>query len=264
MTNTPLNRNGHQLTSIDHTNRKGTCSLCGDVEISIAASRPGTTYWRCAFACGRQRVSLRGKEHSLTEIDETTATGICKTCGRVKIFKAGKTAKGEQQWRCITAVKKTARPRTTNMAPKEHILSQIDDAARTAVCAKCGFVKIERRGASSSGVASWRCVVGSRSNPKLPTHRRKAHLKFRYDIAPADYDRMLAEQGGKCAICLEPAGEKHFSVDHCHTTGKVRSLLCRKCNTGLGSFRDSIPLLQTAIDYIQRHSVQDSSIQGLS
>jgi 5-methylcytosine-specific restriction endonuclease McrA len=265
MTNTPLNRNGHQLTSLDPITRKGICSLCGDVEVSIAASRPGVTYWRCAFACGRQRISLKGKEHSLTEIDEATATGICKTCGRVKIFKAGKTAKGEQQWRCITAVKKTAAPRKTNKARREHLLSQIDTEARTAVCAKCGPVKIIKRGSQWKGVDMWRCLTAMRIDPKRPAHQRKAQLRSRYGITPDDYDRMLKEQDGKCAICLEPAGERHFSVDHCHAaTGKVRSLLCRKCNTGLGSFCDSIPLLQAAIDYIQRHSVQDSSIQSLS
>lgn len=263
MTNTPLNRNGHQLTSIDPANRKGICSLCGEVEISIAASRPGVTYWRCGFACGRQRVSLRGKEHSLTEIDEATATGICKTCGRVKIFRAGM-RDGQQQWRCITAVKKTAAPRKTNKAPREHRLLQIDEINRTAICAKCGPVKIQKRGCKWKGKESWRCIPAMRADPKLPARQRKNNLRVNYGITPADYDRMLAEQGGKCAICLEPSGEKHFSVDHCHTTGKVRSLLCRKCNTGLGSFRDSIPLLQAAIDYIQRHSVQDSPAPSLS
>lgn len=64
---------------------------------------------------------------------------------------------------------------------------------------------------------------------------RRAHLKRLYGITPEDFDAMLAAQGGCCAICGTdtPRGRGRFHVDHCHTTGRVRGLLCTLCNTSL-------------------------------
>lgn len=57
-----------------------------------------------------------------------------------------------------------------------------------------------------------------------------------YGITVADYDRMFKEQMGGCAICgVEPKPRHHLVIDHCHTTGKVRGLLCRKCNLNLAA-----------------------------
>ena len=78
----------------------------------------------------------------------------------------------------------------------------------------------------------------------------------RYGITQADYDRMLAAQGGHCAICPStiPGGNGiYFSVDHCHITGKVRGLLCHFCNVGLGHFNHDISRMQRGIDYLVSH-----------
>lgn len=60
-------------------------------------------------------------------------------------------------------------------------------------------------------------------------------------------------QNYKCAICKQPESLKNrqLCVDHCHTTGVVRGLLCSKCNQGLGMFKDSISYLQNAVIYLQ-------------
>ena len=81
-------------------------------------------------------------------------------------------------------------------------------------------------------------------------------LKKRFGLPMGSYDRMLAEQGNCCAICgaTEPGGRtKRFHVDHCHATGRVRSLLCENCNNGLGRFRDKPHLLRAAADYLEKH-----------
>jgi hypothetical protein len=82
-------------------------------------------------------------------------------------------------------------------------------------------------------------------------------LKRVYGITLADYQRMLDEQGGVCAVCAEPPadtkGPWKLHVDHDHATGAVRSLLCTKCNTGLGAFRDRPELLERAIAYLASH-----------
>lgn len=64
--------------------------------------------------------------------------------------------------------------------------------------------------------------------------------------------KMLDEQGGICSICRYRIKGKG-ALDHCHATGKVRSVLCNSCNTGLGQFRDSPEALVSAIEYLIRH-----------
>lgn len=79
---------------------------------------------------------------------------------------------------------------------------------------------------------------------------RKARLK-RYGLTLEQFDQMLTEQHGRCLICRKT---ESLVVDHCHTTGKVRGLLCNLCNTALGSFRDSPEILTSAIEYLTRSS----------
>ena len=82
---------------------------------------------------------------------------------------------------------------------------------------------------------------------------RKSKFKKQYGITIEQYDEMLAAQGGGCAICSAktPSNRtKYFAVDHCHTTGKVRGLLCTKCNRGLGLFNDRTDLLKLATNYL--------------
>lgn len=80
----------------------------------------------------------------------------------------------------------------------------------------------------------------------------------RYALTPESYAAMLAAQGGRCKICGSTkavrTGEGSFSVDHCHETGKVRGLLCRRCNAALGGFRDSPELLEMALVYLRNSS----------
>jgi hypothetical protein len=66
---------------------------------------------------------------------------------------------------------------------------------------------------------------------------RRGQLKRLYGISPADYDALLAAQGGVCAICGKRS-KKTLCVDHCHATGTIRGLLCGKCNTGFGCYDD--------------------------
>ena len=74
-----------------------------------------------------------------------------------------------------------------------------------------------------------------REKNATPDYNRNRSLKSRYGITKEDYDKMHKSQGGICAICggVNPDG-KRLSVDHNHTTGKVRKLLCLTCNWQVG------------------------------
>jgi len=61
---------------------------------------------------------------------------------------------------------------------------------------------------------------------------------------------LLEDQGGSCKICNNKDGDRKLAVDHCHHSGQVRGLLCRRCNVAIGSLEDDPVLLQKAIDYL--------------
>jgi hypothetical protein len=86
---------------------------------------------------------------------------------------------------------------------------------------------------------------------EISARRQGGHLKRRYGISRADYAALLARQGGVCAICGKPP-EKTLCVDHCHSTGKIRGLLCRKCNFGLGCYGEDQAALIAALAYLGR------------
>lgn len=83
---------------------------------------------------------------------------------------------------------------------------------------------------------------------------RWRHLRLKYGVTPEAYDQMLEAQGGLCAICRTPSAGGRFGVfvvDHCHTTGAVRGLLCAGCNSALGRFGDTSEGVQRAVDYLR-------------
>jgi len=96
-----------------------------------------------------------------------------------------------------------------------------------------------------------------KNKEKFLAVERKSKLKITYGITPEQYNAMLNAQEGKCAICSakKPGGRtKMFFIDHCHNTGKIRGLLCMRCNTGLGLFLDNSKFLFNAISYLKENS----------
>lgn len=81
---------------------------------------------------------------------------------------------------------------------------------------------------------------------------REKQLLKNFGISLAEYKIMLSIQNGVCAICFggPDAKGKVLAVDHCHITGKIRGLLCRGCNVGIGNLKDSIQLMQRTIEYL--------------
>lgn len=95
------------------------------------------------------------------------------------------------------------------------------------------------------------------ANPEEAKRRQKAvMLKAKYGITLAQFNALMTAQNSCCAICGTPfasLNSKQVHVDHSHKTGKVRSILCHHCNTGLGAFREQTVLLRKAITYL-RHA----------
>lgn len=88
---------------------------------------------------------------------------------------------------------------------------------------------------------------------------KEKSLKYNYGITLEERNKMLEDQGFKCAICSSSdPGFKDWYVDHCHRTENVRGLLCHHCNCMLGFARDNPATLLGAVEYLRKHSNGDS------
>lgn len=95
------------------------------------------------------------------------------------------------------------------------------------------------------------------------TRRNNKYLRI-YGISLEEYNKLLEKQNYVCAICHCPEKAKSqrkdrefklLSVDHCHTTGKVRGLLCQRCNISIGHSGDNIIILEKMITYLKENSL---------
>jgi len=117
-----------------------------------------------------------------------------------------------------------------------------------ACCKPCMKVRSEK----------WRKAHPEKSRARCrkyaAQHRDKNRAnvdKWRYGVGPTFRYELWAKQDGRCAICPTRITAEAGHIDHDHTTSKVRGMLCRHCNRGLGAFRDSPENLMQAIVYLQ-------------
>lgn len=96
-----------------------------------------------------------------------------------------------------------------------------------------------------------------------PEKVRNYNLMYNYGITIEDYFDMAMAQEYKCAICLklcEPSdGKFNLAVDHCHSTGVVRELLCKHCNTALGLIGDNSEIAIRMAAYLGKHGINGGS-----
>lgn len=142
--------------------------------------------------------------------------------------------------------------------PSHHKVTDVDPVARSGTCSICGPTRVRIRG-KRHGVE---CATVRRRhlNEYRDTHPEVAHpapsradrLKIYYGLTLERFDEMVVEQDGACAICGE-VPEYVLNVDHDHSTGAVRGLLCRPCNLGIGHLREDPRILRSSLAYLRKH-----------
>jgi hypothetical protein len=88
---------------------------------------------------------------------------------------------------------------------------------------------------------------------------QKNNYKKRYGLSIEQKQELVDKQNSKCAICNNDLKDAHdVCVDHNHITNKIRGILCRKCNLGIGHLNDSTQILKSAILYLDKHANKDT------
>lgn len=152
--------------------------------------------------------------------------------------------------------------------PNRHSLTNIDRQNRTADCSICGTavqvrVREDKSSVECRGSRRARDRERVRTNkpksknpPYTPERGRRKRLAEKYGLTPEEYEVMKQRQNGRCAICGTES-EELLHVDHCHETGKVRGLLCRPCNCGIGHLREDVDVMLSAIAYLRGHASRE-------
>lgn len=156
---------------------------------------------------------------------------ICKKCGEEKPIEAFRFFKGYVRGECRDCEAKIR---------KEHYAS--DPTRFSAAARKWCKENPEQRNATKR---AWYA--------RNKEHQKGIVLRRTYGITLEEYQTRLVAQEGRCAICKEAttgACGRALHVDHCHATGKVRGLLCGKCNTLLGFVNDRLEILEAAKNYL--------------
>ena len=259
-----------ECKTLRYLNEKFTCTRC-------SADKPGSDFYRgdgasviiqpckeCKTAAKEARTRLRriknGKSpyHILSEVDPDSMTASCRECGPTHIYRTG--AKSGRGWRCGTRGDETSRQwydknavvMNKHASRRWHRLTEVDGQAMTGVCTQCGPTVVRW----NQGESRFVCRSPERKRAAAAVERKRKRIK-KYGITEAQYDAMLAQQGGQCSICRSDSPARRDSdiplvVDHDHDTGEVRGLLCSLCNSGLGMFREQESFLQEAIAYLVR------------
>jgi hypothetical protein len=133
-------------------------------------------------------------------------------------------------------------------------------------CKLCGetksldqfYDKRRKNGSTGKEARCKVCVSKTKAARHDPEKHRAKWLRQKFDLTIEEYETMLKNQEGRCAICLSDTFNfshgKRAHVDHCHDTGKVRGLLCGRCNVALGHFKHDPEIIQKAINYLQKHA----------
>jgi hypothetical protein len=148
---------------------------------------------------------------------------------------------------------------TGNLCKRGHIsMRQVSNHG----CVECNRTKARDHFATPTGQQHFKEVLQPyRKTKDGKAKTRQAMLRYCYDMSIDEYNIRIKTQQHCCIICKQPfvgTGSQSTAptVDHCHTTNKVRGILCHKCNSGIGMLNDDITLLQNAVKYLTEYKIK--------
>lgn len=117
----------------------------------------------------------------------------------------------------------------------------------TKLCSKCNTIKSLSQFHQYKN-KRYHSLCNECKRATFREYQREIGRFKRHGITKEDYEKMERDQDNKCKICAQT---KALYIDHCHTTNRIRGLLCRDCNTAIGLLKENIDFFRRAIDYIK-------------
>lgn len=238
------------------------CKSCIEVKAKIRrASKKEEICAKQSIWSAQDRI--KKKEAQAIRIEnQTLLSKKCKTCNQVKTeldFSINKSS-------CKRCAANEAVARYDKDKLDEFVIAwRLENDDKLIICNFCNLEKYGKAFMTRSKECK-ECNKAKHRKDKRDSYLdnidilRDKNLHNLYGIGCADYDQMLLNQKGVCAICKgSPTGKPnkqgiiYFHIDHDHITGTVRSLLCSKCNSMLGMAREDIGILRSGIKYLLEH-----------
>jgi hypothetical protein len=151
-------------------------------------------------------------------------------------------------------------PNCSQINPQSITAFSVDNRAKSKLQSRCKTCRsIFNKEVEHNQVAKTQSKEWRKTHPKeiKAFKYQKYWPNLTYEQSLLEYDKLMLRQNNLCAICGKPETVRHqqgtlrnLAIDHCHATGKVRGLLCSRCNLGLGMFKDEVALLEKTIDYL--------------
>jgi Recombination endonuclease VII len=202
------------------------CVECGATFVLVwPSNRKKTCSPECALQRHRRQQREHQKAHYVPRVNSLSAVD-CPSCGR-----SFQPTRSFQKY-CST------------LCNRQAIEVNRDRKKAPRVCMKCGAPVEMKPGYPVCDD----CKVDPRPNAQARERRRTLRT---YGLTVEDFDRRLADQHGRCAICgTDEPGTKGWCVDHDHESGAVRGLLCSPCNLAIGYMGDDPERLKAAATYL--------------
>jgi hypothetical protein len=139
--------------------------------------------------------------------------------------------------------------------PKGHISKRYTNNSTCRECEKIAQQDETHKQGRREYFRNWRKAHPNRGRAT----RKSDRMRLEYGLTVDQYSQILLNQNNCCAICRTPFKEngthnEKAQIDHCHLTKKVRGLLCGYCNMGIGKLRDSVAIVESALNYLKINS----------
>jgi transposase len=154
-----------------------------------------------------------------------------------------------------SSVKQWVQDITLTDEQKKQLLGRQGQRKGEKSCPVCNTKDLTQFGVNTSRWDGLQTYCRNCVNAYRKPRNKKYALKHRYGLTARDYERILQEQGGTCALCHEPPDRSTLVADHNHTTGKFRGLIHQRCNILLGCAKDQTEKLLAAVEYLKNSTI---------
>lgn len=236
--------------------RTGTCEDCATV--FVAGSR-GAVPKRCVDCTAEnRRVYFQQWGAARLPREKTKVVLACGDCRDEFLWTV---VGGPLPDTCGECAKERRREASRERGRLKRLAAKAGDIQRRNVCMDCftEFIapprgSLPRR--CPECTEQWEKIRHTFSGSRTETSRRY-NLLTKYGMTPEEWQEMYDRQGGSCAICKRTAEEMvgGLHVDHCHSSGVIRGLLCSPCNTSIGKLQEDPAIIRAAADYVEWHAL---------